>query len=170
MKLAEPLFVIVNPIMRFVLRSPLHGLCSGSLMLITFSGRKSGKRFTTPVRYVQTDQTIRCFTSPESQWWRNLRGGADVVLRLRGRDYHYGAAVIENNPEEVKKWLRYYLGRFPQDASYHDIKLNTDKTLVAEDLEQASHQAIVVEAQSYRGKLNDDSKEVHLGLEPTQST
>ena len=115
-------------------------------MLITFSGRKSGKQFTTPVRYIQNDRTVRCFTSSENQWWRNLRGGADVVLHVRGKSSPYRAVAIENNPEEVRKWLIYYLGLFPQDAAYHEIELNSDKSLVEGDLERASHNAIVGEA------------------------
>jgi hypothetical protein len=79
-------------------------------------------------------------------WWRNLRGGAAVTLRVRGKDLPYQAISIENNPEETRKWLVYYLGLFPQDAAYHDIKLNPDKTLAEEDLEAAIHNAIVVQA------------------------
>src|SRR5262249_17743027 len=52
MRLPEPLFVVINPVIRALLRSPVHGLMSKSLMLITFTGRKSGRRYTTPVRYV----------------------------------------------------------------------------------------------------------------------
>jgi deazaflavin-dependent oxidoreductase (nitroreductase family) len=115
-------------------------------MLITFTGRKSGKMFTTPVRYIEIGRTIRCFTSKESQWWRNIRGGADVVLRIRGKDFQYNAVAIDNNTEEVKKCLASYLEMYPQDAAYHHIKMNKDKTLVAEDLERASYNAIVVEA------------------------
>jgi len=115
-------------------------------MLITFTGRKSGRQYTTPVRYFRDSETVRCFTSAENQWWRNLRGGADVVYRIEGRDSRYRAKAIENDPEEVKKWLRYYLGLFPQDAAYHDIRLSRDKSLVQEDLEKASRSAILVEA------------------------
>jgi hypothetical protein len=46
----------------------------------------------------------------------------------------------------VKKQLLSYLSLFPQDAAYHDIRLNRDQSLVAEDLEAASRNAIVVEA------------------------
>jgi hypothetical protein len=145
-KLPEPLFIVINPTMQFLLRSPLHSLLSGSLMLITFTGRKSRRKFTTPVRYVRDGETIRCFTSAENQWWRNLCGGADVILRTRGHDAPYHAAAIENDPAEVKKQLQHYLDLFPQDAAYHEIRLNRDKTLVAEDLEAASRTAIVVEA------------------------
>jgi len=115
-------------------------------MLITFTGRKSGRRFTTPVRYVRDGETIRCFTSAENLWWRNLRGGANVVLRIGGQDASYQARTVEGDPVEVKKWLQYYLGLFPQDAAYHDIRVNSDKSLVAADLEKASRNAIMVEA------------------------
>ena len=115
-------------------------------MLVTFTGRKSGKRFTTPVRYVRTGETIRCFTSAENQWWRNLRGGADVILRVEGFDKACHATTIVDDPALIKAALRDYLGMFPQDAAYHEIRLNKDKSLVEEDLERASHCAVVVEA------------------------
>jgi len=150
MKIPEPLFVIVNPMVRFLLKSPLHFFCSKSLMLITFTGRKSGRQFTTPVRYIRDGDTVRCFTSAENQWWRNLRGGADVVLRLEGRDARYHAHAVDNDPEEIKQWLQYYLGLFPQDAAYHEIRINKDKSLSAEDLEVASRNAILVEAKPVR--------------------
>ena len=150
MKIPEPLFAIINPIVRFLLKSRIHFLWSGSLMLITFTGRRSGRRFTTPVRYIRDGETVRCFTSAENQWWRNLRGGADVVLRIEGRDVPYHAKAVDNDPEEVKRWLEYYLGLFPQDAAYHDIRINRDKSLVSEDLEQSSRSAILIEAQPVR--------------------
>ena len=146
MKLPEPLFAIINPIMGMLLRSPIHGFWSDSLMLITFTGRKSGRIFTTPVRYVKHGESILCFTSAENQWWRNLRSGATVELRVAGESATYATRVIENNPEEIKKWLQFYLGLYPQDASYHDIGLARDKSLLPDDLDRASQEAIVVEA------------------------
>ena len=115
-------------------------------MLITFTGRKSQRLFTTPVRYVCAGDTVRCFTSAETLWWRNLRGGADVILRLKGQDKRYHATVIENDPDHTREALIHYLGLFPQDAAYHDIRLNKDKSLVSDDLEHASKNSIVVEA------------------------
>lgn len=115
-------------------------------MLITFTGKRSGRRYTTPVRYVRLDDTIRCFTSSENTWWRNLRGGADVILRLEGVDRRYRAAPMERRPDKIRKALEHYLTLFPGDAAYHGIGLNRDKSLVAEDLERASLTAIVIEA------------------------
>src|SRR5450432_3938186 len=104
MRLPEPLFLIINPMMRLLLRSPFHFLQSKSLMLITFTGRKSGRRFTTPVRYVRVADTVRCFTSPENLWWRNLRGGAAVSLRIQGKEQPYWA-TIQGDPAAVRAAL-----------------------------------------------------------------
>lgn len=68
------------------------------------------------------------------------------MLRIEGYDRPYRATAIENNPELVAKWLERYLGVFPQDAAYHDIRLEKDKSLVTDDLDRASRNAIVVEA------------------------
>ena len=146
MKLPEALFSIINPVVRTLLRSPIHGLISDSLMLVSYTGRKSQRRFTTPVRYVQAGDTVCCFTSAETLWWRSLRGGADVVLRLRGEDRSFHATVIEDDPNRIREALENYLELYPQDAAYHDIRLNKDKSLIADDLERASRNSIVVEA------------------------
>lgn len=146
MKLPEPLFAVINPLMRLMLRSPLHPLMSSSLMLITYTGRKSGKVYTTPVRYLRVSDSIQCFTSADTQWWRNLRGGAEVILTIQGKDARYSANVIESDPQRTREALRHYLTVFPQDAAYHDVKLKSDNSVVAADLERAAKHAIVVTA------------------------
>jgi len=146
MKLPEPLFAVINPVMRTLLRSPVHGVLSGSLMLITFTGRNSGRKFTTPVRYLITDGTVRCFTAKENQWWRNLKTPAKVELRIGGETSGYRAQAVYEDPEKVAKWLKHYLSVYPQDAAYHDIRLNKDGSLVAEDFERAVQHAVVVES------------------------
>jgi deazaflavin-dependent oxidoreductase (nitroreductase family) len=74
--------IFVGPL----LRSPLHGLLSHRILLITFTGRKSGKVYTTPTEYMQQGDTVTLFTQKSLTWWKNLRGGAPVTLRLRGWD------------------------------------------------------------------------------------
>ena len=49
---------IYNALMKSVLRSPLHGMVSKNFMLITFTGRRSGKVYTTPVNYVRDGDSI----------------------------------------------------------------------------------------------------------------
>ncbi len=76
-----------NPIVRRVLRSPLHGVMSGQVLLITFTGRRSGREYTTPVNYTQHGDSLLLTTQRSRAWWRNLIGGAPVTLWLRGREY-----------------------------------------------------------------------------------
>src|SRR4051812_34863444 len=80
----------VNRFTRPLLRSPAHGLLSDKLLLLTFRGRKTGRRFSIPMQYTeQGDNKILLVPqSPERKtWWRNLRGeGAPVRIRLRGQD------------------------------------------------------------------------------------
>lgn len=76
-----------NPLMIWLLNSPLHGSVSDMYMLIRFTGRKSGKAYTIPVQYGRTGDTLYVITSKDYVWWRNLQGGADVTIRLRGKNY-----------------------------------------------------------------------------------
>ncbi len=82
-----------NPLMKWLLRSPLHGLVSRMYPLITFTGRKSGAIYTTPVQYAQDGDTLYIITSEGYTWWKNLRGGADVRIHLRGRTYPARAEI-----------------------------------------------------------------------------
>lgn len=75
--------VTLNKLINHILRSPVHPLLSGNLMLVTYTGRKSGQRYTIPVTYLQQGNEITVWSN--QRWWRNLEGGAEVTLQLRGR-------------------------------------------------------------------------------------
>jgi len=145
MRIPEPLFGFINIVVRALLKSPFHSLMSGSVLLISYTGRKSGKDYTTPVRYVRTDTGIRCFTSEEVQWWRNVKAKPRVILRVRGVSGQYQASILEDDPAAIRRHLTDYLAIFPQDAAYHEIHLNQDGSLNGEELDVASRKAIVVD-------------------------
>jgi deazaflavin-dependent oxidoreductase (nitroreductase family) len=94
-----------NPLMRWLLQSPLHGIVSRKYMLITVTGRKSGKQYTTPVQYGAADNKLFVLTSRDYIWWRNLRGGTAVSLQLRGK-MASGEATIETETEAVAQIAR----------------------------------------------------------------
>jgi hypothetical protein len=76
---------VVNPLVGAVLRSPAHRLLSGRLMLLTVTGRRTGRALTFPVGYREDGDRLHVHVaSPEQKrWWRNLRGGAPVAVELR---------------------------------------------------------------------------------------
>jgi hypothetical protein len=86
---------IVNRVVAWLLRSPLHRVLSGGVPLVTVTGRRSGRRYTTPAQYARHRDALYLASRTERRWWRNLRGGAPVQLRLRGRDVRGRGEVIE---------------------------------------------------------------------------
>jgi deazaflavin-dependent oxidoreductase (nitroreductase family) len=113
---------LYNPIVIWLLRSPLHGLMSGSTMLITFSGRKSGKSYTTPVNYVWDDRTLLVVSPRDRLWWRNLRGGAPVTVRVRARNLRGVGRVFEGEEAVVEGGLLTMLRKAPGYRRYWGVK------------------------------------------------
>lgn len=77
-----------NQVIRMVLVSPAHRVVSGRLALIEVTGRRTGRRHTFPVGYKRDGErvTIAVVLPERKVWWRNLRDGAPVRLRLAGHE------------------------------------------------------------------------------------
>lgn len=109
------LFRIMNGLMGLMLRSPFHGGMSKQLGLITVTGRKSGKKYTTPVGYLRIDEKhVHVFTHA-TKWWKNLRGGGPVTIRMQGKDYHGTGTAIED-PAIITEALYNYISHVPAAA------------------------------------------------------
>ena len=108
---------LANAAMRFILGSPLHAVVSRSTMLVTVTGRRSGQTYTTPVNYVREGDTVTVFSWRDRTWWRNLRGGASVMLRLRGRDLRGTGEVTAVGGEAVAAALTRLRPRLSADTA-----------------------------------------------------
>lgn len=106
------LFKFLNHGMRWLLRSPLHGLVSKRLILISFIGRKTGQRITTPVGYHWDEGTLLVYT--RRPWWKNMEGGAPVTVWLQGKAKQ-GIAEPTREPEQIVRSLQRY-------AEHHSAK------------------------------------------------
>jgi deazaflavin-dependent oxidoreductase (nitroreductase family) len=86
-----------NPLLVWLLRSPLHGLASGRVILITYTGRRTGRRITIPVSYRMSGSEISVTVGQhaQKQWWRNLTTESPVELQLRGRRVQATARAIQ---------------------------------------------------------------------------
>ena len=77
-----------------LLRSPLHWLVSSHLMLIEFTGRKSGKSYTTPVQYYhESDGAYAFLTQRARLWWKNLQD-RHFVTRIAGQEHESWAEIV----------------------------------------------------------------------------
>jgi deazaflavin-dependent oxidoreductase (nitroreductase family) len=130
--------------LELVMRSPLHKLLSQSVMLLTYTGRKSGMAFTTLVNYVQQDDRRLFVTSLRSSaWWRNLRGGAPVRLHLKGRWIPAWGEVLENSRDATEALIA-FLRRRPAAARTYGIPAETQGVLNMEGLRRVATDRVVV--------------------------
>ena len=85
-----------------LLSAPVIGPALGkSMVTISYTGRKSGRRFELPVSYRRTgDEVVIGVALPDQkQWWRNFRGeGADLTLHFADGD-RTGRAVATSGPK-----------------------------------------------------------------------
>jgi deazaflavin-dependent oxidoreductase (nitroreductase family) len=113
-----------NPLVVWLLRSPLHVLMSGSVLLLMFEGRRSGRIYTTPVNYVRDGKDLLLVAARDHTWWKNLRGGAPVRLLICGRDEEGVAEALEGASAEVA--LLAVLRAVPTYRRHWKIELGPD--------------------------------------------
>jgi deazaflavin-dependent oxidoreductase (nitroreductase family) len=93
--------------MTWMLCSPFHVFMSG-IMLITVTGRMSGRAISTPVNYARDGDTLLVTSKVDRTWWKNVRGGAKVMLRIGGKTYEAEATVIEDRAMVERELLRFF--------------------------------------------------------------
>ncbi|MGV9662951.1 nitroreductase/quinone reductase family protein [Nocardia niigatensis] len=83
---------------------PVIGPLMGrGFVVITYTGRRSGKTFSTPVNYWRSgDELVIGVAMPDKKsWWRNFQGeGAPISLHLNGVD-RTGHAVTQRDKGRV---------------------------------------------------------------------
>ncbi|MBN2048387.1 MAG: nitroreductase family deazaflavin-dependent oxidoreductase [Anaerolineaceae bacterium] len=136
---------MLNKTMKFILRSPLHRFSSSYLLLITFKGRKSGTTYTTPVSYSREDDTVTIFT--HANWWKNLRGGALVTLRIRGQEVRGIAEPIAEDKTAIAAALTAHLKKSAFDAKFYQVAFDEAGEPIQSDVEEAVKTVVMVRVQ-----------------------
>src|SRR5512139_693930 len=131
-----------NDFMAWVLRSPFHGMLSNGMMLITVTGRKTGKAYTTPVGYYEEGGYLWVLTSLDRSWWRNLQSGANVKLLLKRKSVN-GFAETELNEKAVEARMYVYIKHVPQAAKPMKIRVENG-VANAEDIARTARDRLFV--------------------------
>jgi deazaflavin-dependent oxidoreductase (nitroreductase family) len=147
-----------NRFMIGLLRSPLHGMISGNTMLITYTGRRSGRRIDVPVSYAQDGDRLLVISSRDRVWWKNLRGGAEVSLLLRGRKVRAVAQVIEQGDEALASGFAAYLRALPMAARGLGVTLDRSGNLDARDAARLAQSRLIVEFRPGADPISKDSQ------------
>src|SRR6266542_373350 len=125
---------ILNVPMRVLLRLPFQTPLSGRLMLVSFTGRKTGKAYLQPVSYVQQGDTL--LTPGGGKWKWNLQNGQPVRIRLRGRDVLAQPELIKDY-DEIERLLGVMAAANPSVNTFVGIPKGPDGRLDRGRLETA---------------------------------
>jgi hypothetical protein len=74
---------LVNPALRFLLGTPLAGPARKQLMVLNFTGRKTGRPYSIPLSAHVIDHDLYALTG--SPWKQNFRGGAPAQVLYDGK-------------------------------------------------------------------------------------
>jgi hypothetical protein len=131
----EALAKIVNPIIKVLLRSPLHRPFSKHLMVLAFRGRKTGKRYEIVVGRHEVDGALLVPTGTTGRRWRlNFRGGTSAEVTLGGSRRRGRGELIEE-PDEVARIHRLLLGRVVlKNARRLGLRVNVHREPTADEL------------------------------------
>jgi hypothetical protein len=132
-----------DPMMIWLLKSPLHGLVSKGVMLTSVTGRRSGKTITTPTNYLQDGNTLWVVSWRDRNWWKNLRGEAPMRVLLAGKVVEGCGQVVEEESAVAQSLFEYYQ-KAPQLAKYVNIGLDAAGCPVFEDCRTAASKMVMV--------------------------
>ena len=140
------LYRVLNPVMKTVLRSPLHRMASKTIALLRFRGSVSGREFVTPLSYVRDDQTVWFLSDHSTNWWKNFREG-DVPVSIEiGRTTVNGTARLwAGDTDELREHVSRYLCALPRDAKFNGIKLDQNKVPIEASLVKAAPTLVMVQ-------------------------
>jgi hypothetical protein len=104
---------------------------SGNTLLLTFTGRKSGKQYSTPISYAREGNTLTLVTHRQHGWWKNLQEPAPIHARVQGQDLCGTAHTVTlDTPALVDEVQKVYRGIPPERA----VQLAPDVVLIKIEL------------------------------------
>lgn len=137
---------LINPSMRLLLRSPLHGITSENIAILHFTGRKSGRKLSTPLSYTREGSTVRLLSSVDTVWWRNLRGGkAAVEIEMARQRLSGTATLFEGDCEALREGVRRFISALPRDAKVYGLQLDGERKLLEASLASVAPRLVLVE-------------------------
>lgn len=140
----ENLFMqIGNALTAAVLCSPLHWIISKNSLLLAIAGSKSGHKFTLPVNYFQDGDVLYITSLRTRTWWRNLRGGAPVKVRLAGRNMYVRGNLVEDGTDVLENF-KHFFQHNPEVARYFGVRLESNDQPNTQDISNLAEERVLV--------------------------
>jgi hypothetical protein len=126
----------VNVPMRVILGLPFPTPLSRNLMLLHYTGRKTGKAYRQPLSYARDSSAVGgqvLLTPGGGMWTLSLGGGRPVRLRVAGKD-RTAVPELVTDPAEVDRLFGVIAAGNPQAARFVPIPRDADGHFAAEPL------------------------------------
>jgi hypothetical protein len=118
---AENVPAWLNAMMTLFLKTPLLQTAIGKqLALLSFSGRRSGRRYTIPISYGKRGSSILILTEKSRSWWRNFEDEPAVELRLAGKTVKGKAEAHVATDADLKEVLDFLTSQ-PRAAKAYGV-------------------------------------------------
>ena len=135
-----------NWFMSWLLHSPFHRLISGSILLITYNGRRSEKQYSAPLNYVRDGNILWVTSVRDRTWWRNFREEGPIHVLLQKVEIEgNGLAITE--PEQLGQAFSEFFRLAPANARFFKVDLEDDGTPIQEDLDRIVAERVLVRIQ-----------------------
>ena len=126
MRIQNIFFAVLNPVMRTLLRSRFHRLASRDIAILSYRGRKTDRRYETPLSYIYREQNILLLSSYNTRWWRNFTEEPYPVELLIKRKILRGKATLYSGQSEfLSSNVAFFLRQLPREASVYSVKLDS---------------------------------------------
>jgi hypothetical protein len=133
---------IVNPVLRAILASPLHGIANKGLLVLHVRGRRTGKVYDVPVGRHELDGQL--LTYGGGRWRVNLRGGAELQVTVDGRR-RQAHAELEEDPERVAEVFHRLLTDLgPKKANRVGLSVNVDRAPTLDEVREGTRGRAIV--------------------------
>ncbi len=109
----------------FLLRRNWMGSMGDELMVITVTGRKSGRSYSTPIGFVR-DGDGYAAVSRGSQWVRNATTAPEVTLEIKGRPIKARATRVTDPVEQARLVDLYRDQRRKNFATYFGVPIDAE--------------------------------------------
>jgi hypothetical protein len=104
---------------------------------------ESGEAHHLPVGYLRMNDTLLTVSYKRRTWWRNLRSGGLVTIRLKGKEVFGTVEVVEDDLGVADELAAIIMGN-PQAARMMRVKLDAKGQPEPESLKQAVKERVIV--------------------------
>ena len=144
----KTLFRWINPIVFMVSRTPLHRLFSHQILVLMFTGRRSGRSFAIPVSYMPGAEVdgkqLLCMTDINGVWWRNLLEARYIQIVHKGEKKDASVNVIESTLCKKRDALAGFCRRSRASAIFSGVGMHAGEP-IKDELTAAAERHVLIE-------------------------